>query len=204
MNLVRLRVPDSDNTKVSRLGAKFDGAKQNWIVPEGLPLKPFLPWFKPEDNLTHRAKCVYLATTKIPCWKCKATIDVISLVLPRLHERRLFNDWDFENTPAMLNYVQWMPKRISDQASKLNPNFKFATSKAADLSYWMNHCPKCRMKQGAGDLHKVGGAFRPKSAAAAIELRMYRLNEPFEGISQHYSYEVEFEKIHNVGNIEGQ
>ncbi len=51
-------------------------------------------------------------------------------------------------------------------------------SKAAEKSYWMNHCIFCGIKQGDNALHHPGQAFWPLTISAIERLKVYSFNQP--------------------------
>lgn len=62
----------------------------------------------------------------------------------------------------------------------LTENYRQNRSKAADCSYWMNHCEHCGMKQGDFELYnEPGGAFQPIDLAAASRFTLHRFHELF-------------------------
>ncbi len=202
--------------EVKRLGARWDGQKRVWYVPEGVDPALFQKWLPNAPDINVRANHYYIIESSKSCWKCGGPTRVFALALPVGHdvlEAIEDDDMEFEsdeayeawvNSPessewrtadmmASLHYVDHVPCAVEARIKALSPHFRVDFSKTTESSYWMNHCECCGMKQGDFDMHcEPGGAFVPLSLADAAQMIVYRVDESFEANYGGYTYDVEF------------
>jgi hypothetical protein len=77
--------------------------------------------------------------------------------------------------------------------NQLSQFFRLAHSAATLSSYWANHCEHCGTLLGDHELHcEPDGAFTPSSEAAAANIHLLRIQEPFEAVAAGYAFEPEF------------
>jgi hypothetical protein len=75
---------------------------------------------------------------------------------------------------------------------QLSLSFRPAHSPATSSAYWANHCEHCNRPLGDHELHCEPGAFMPSSEAAAADIELVRIREPFAAVAGGYAPEPEF------------
>src|ERR1700688_1845411 len=153
-----------------------------------------------------RSQTYYIARTNVRCWHCGLSTRLLALAMPHNHET-LDGDtqadadggdpasdaWQRTAVNAMLFYVEPLPDGVQDRLNRILPFFRLAHSAATLNSYWANHCEHCGTLLGDHELHcEPDGAFTPSSAAAAANIHLLRIQEPFEAVAAGYAFEPEF------------
>ena len=93
---------------------------------------------------------LYIASTRIECWKCGAHMPAITLVAPDIPDS--FGD------VGVLSNIQTLPPEITGFVGRHFPHFKLSYSKTTQSRYFANTCPKCKMISGDFYLHSEPGA----------------------------------------------
>jgi hypothetical protein len=106
---------------------------------------------------------LYLLRSEYACWRCSAVSPVFAIVAERYRDP--WDDWTGDAAPHELKHVV----RLSDIAqmspelervmSRVAPQIRIDFSKAAGVSYWMNHCAACGARFGDFFLGEVDGPF---------------------------------------------
>jgi hypothetical protein len=153
-----------------------------------------------------RSRTYYIARTNVPCWRCGSSTGLLALAVPDAHET-LDDDpqadadggapapdaWRLANTDAFLFYVGWLSDGVRDRLNQLSQFFRPAHSAATSSPYWANHCEHCGALLGDHELHcEPDGAFMPSSAAAAANIQLLHVQEPFQAVAAGYAVEPEF------------
>ncbi|EIP5862260.1 DUF5710 domain-containing protein (plasmid) [Methylocaldum sp. MU1018] len=150
----------------------------------------------------------FVAVSSKACWKCGGITKVCGIALPAGHEtlepvdeedagfgqndvytEAQFQEWldspasshwvtsDF---PTIVYYVSALPERVINYMQVYSHHYKLDFSKTMQTSYWMNHCEHCGMKQGDFEMYEEpDGTFYPLDAAAAAQITLHFINEPF-------------------------
>jgi hypothetical protein len=153
-----------------------------------------------------RSKTYYVARTKVRCWHCGSSTGVLALAVPDGHETldedaqadadggRIPSDaWQPANANALLFYVGWLPDAVQGRLNQLSPLFRLSPSAATLSSYWANHCEHCGTLLGDHELHcEPDGAFMPASEAAAANIQLLHIHEPFQAVAAGYALDPEF------------
>lgn len=147
----------------------------------------------------------YVARTTAPCWRCGLPTCLLALALPPAHdilEDDTGDGLDGEPTPSMwrradanafLFYVERLPDGVQRHLHELSQSFHVAQSPATHTSYWGNHCEHCSALLEDHELHcEPDGAFAPSSEAAAANIELLEIKEPFEAAVAGYALEPEF------------
>ena len=157
-----------------------------------------------------RASHYYIAEASRPCWKCVAMAQVYCFLLPQGFESKedvdpdqagfgpddSYTDAQFEawaaspaskqwiawDVPVTVQYLMSIPPAVLSRLLERTRCYRPSLSKQAELTYWMNHCQQCGMRQGDHDLHnEPGGSFFPLNEMDASLIQLYRIDEPFSG-----------------------
>jgi hypothetical protein len=153
-----------------------------------------------------RSQTYYVARTNVRCWRCGLSTRVLALAMPPSHETldedaqaddgcsgRASEAWQPAAVNAMLFYVEHLPDDVKDRLNRISPFFRLAHSTATLNSYWANHCEHCGTLLGDHELHcEPDGAFMPSSEAAAANIQLQQIQEPFEAVAAGYAFEPEF------------
>ncbi len=108
---------------------------------------------------------LYLAHTRMSCWRCGADMPAIALVAPNVAET--------EGEICILSEVEELPESVLQFARKRFPSFKLRYSKTLGLRYYANTCPRCGVISGDFYLHSEPGApFFPTTENEAKELTL--------------------------------
>jgi hypothetical protein len=153
-----------------------------------------------------RSQTYYIARTHGRCWHCGLSTRLLALAIPDGHEtldedaqadadggEPASNAWQPANANAFLFYVGHLTDRVLGRLNQLSPFFRLAHSPATLSSYWANHCEHCGTLLGDHELHcEPDGAFMPSSEAAAANIHLVRISEPFQAAAAGYAFEPEF------------
>lgn len=165
-----------------------------------MPQIPLLP------GANVRSPSYFVARASVRCPHCGLPTRLLALAMPRNHET-LDEDahdvaedgahlppgtWQPASTNAFLFYVEHLPDAVRDQLNRLSRFFRPAHSAATLNSYWANHCEHCGRPLGDHELHCEPGAFMPSSEAAAADIELVRIQEPFAAVAAGYAAEPEF------------
>jgi len=108
---------------------------------------------------------LYLAHTRMSCWRCGADMPAIALVAPSVAET--------EGEICLLSEVEELPESVLQFVRKRFPSFKLTYSKTLGLRYYANTCPRCGVIFGDFYLHSEPGApFFPTTEDEAKELTL--------------------------------
>jgi hypothetical protein len=153
-----------------------------------------------------RSETYYVARANVRCWHCGLSTRLLALAMPHDHET-LDGDtqadadggdpasdaWQRAAVNAMLFYVERLSDAVRDRLNRISPFFRPAHSAATLNSYWANHCEHCGTLLGDHELHcEPDGAFMPSSEAAAANIQLQQIPEPFEAVAAGYAFEPEF------------
>jgi hypothetical protein len=153
-----------------------------------------------------RSQTYYVARTDMRCWHCGLSTRLLALAMPRDHETldedaqadadcgdRASEAWHRAAVNAIIFYVECLPDGVKDRLNLISPFFRLAHSTATLNSYWANHCEHCGTLLGDHELHcEPDGAFMPSSEAAAANIQLQQIQEPFEAVAAGYAFEPEF------------
>jgi hypothetical protein len=153
-----------------------------------------------------RSPTYYVARTNVRCWHCGLSTRLLALAIPHDHENldadtqadaacdeSASGAWQRASVSAFLFYVERLPDGVKDRLNQLSQFFRLAHSAATLNSYWANHCEHCGTLLGDHELHcEPDGAFMPSSEAAAANIHLLRIQEPFEAVAAGYAFEPEF------------
>jgi hypothetical protein len=115
---------------------------------------------------------LYLASTMISCWRCRADMPAVGLIAPNVPET--------ENEVCILSDITELPASVLAFVQNRFPSFKWKFSKTTRSEYYANTCPKCGVLSGDFYLHsEPGGPFFPESEADAACLTVEQI--PIEG-----------------------
>jgi hypothetical protein len=108
---------------------------------------------------------LYLAHTRMSCWRCGADMPAIALVAPSVAET--------EGEICLLSEVEELPESVLQFVRKRFPSLKLKYSKTLGLRYYANTCPRCGVIFGDFYLHSEPGApFFPTTEDEAKELTL--------------------------------
>jgi Domain of unknown function (DUF5710) len=181
--VVYLHVPLEDQFKARSLGARWDGKRRSWYVPQGLALGPFARWLPDDPELAFGQSlesplCVLEATTV--CWQCGAVTPVIAIggYLPP-------EDYDPEEGQfVVLCQVRHLPAKVAAHLATRYPSYRLDRSSTVSCSYFMNHCD-CGACLEDFDLHlEPGTVFFPVTQEEAAQVS-------FRGLSVVGTFEFE-------------
>jgi len=106
---------------------------------------------------------LYIASTRIHCWKCHAEMPAITLVAPDIPD-------GFDEVYVLSN-IAHLPSEVLNFIQRTFPHFKLRYSKTTQSRYFANTCPKCHMLSGDFHLHgEPGATFCPTTPAEAQRL----------------------------------
>lgn len=153
-----------------------------------------------------RSQTYYVARTYARCWHCGLSTRLLALAIPSDHET-LNEDgpadadgdepashlWQTANVNAFLFYVEHLPEGVQGRLNQLSRFFRLAHSAATSSSYWANHCEQCGTLLSDHELHcEPESAFMPSSEAAAANIQLLQIQEPFQAVAAGYALEPEF------------
>ncbi len=108
---------------------------------------------------------LYLAHTRMSCWRCGADMPAIALVAPSVAAT--------EGEICLLSEVEELPESVLQFVRKRFPSFKLKYSKTLGLRYYANTCPRCGVISGDFYLHSEPGApFFPTTEEEAKQLTL--------------------------------
>jgi len=153
-----------------------------------------------------RSHTYFVARANARCWHCGLTTRLLALAMPQGHETLegdgwsdadcagpVSDAWQRAAVNAMLFYVERLPGGVQDRLKRISPLFHPAHSAATLNSYWANHCEHCGSMLDDHALHcEPEGAFTPSSEAAAANIQLQQIREPFEAAAAGYAIEPEF------------
>jgi len=198
MSRIDLEVPFHEKEQAKSLGARWDGDKKVWYVPNGVDAAPLHQWLRtneaPQPNL--RAGSYFIAETFHGCWQCKRETRLYAFILPAGYEALETEDeskgaeWWAYPQPTLLSYVSVMPDDVKTTLGSFAPHYWRDYSKTICGSYWMNHCEHCKAKQGDFDaVEKPGAPFQPGSVEQARQLFLREIEQPFLGRASYRDYD---------------
>ena len=115
---------------------------------------------------------LYIASTRIHCWKCDAQMPAVTLVARDVPEG--FGD------VCVLSNIQTLPPAVAHFVGRHFPHFQLRYSKTTQSRYFANTCPKCHMLSGDFHLHSEPGAtFCPETPEDARSLWLKEI--PLDG-----------------------
>ena len=187
MPRIDLTVPFAEKDEAKRLGARWDGERKVWYVPDGIDATAFGRWLPSEPDISVRSSCYFIAQTTKPCWKCSESTSVYGFILPVGHETLEPDDEDDErdawyryDEPTIVHYVTDLLPAVAARIKAFSRHYRIDFSKTTQSSYWMNHCEHCGMKQGDFEMYcEPQGAFFPVDERAAFMIVLHECVEPF-------------------------
>jgi hypothetical protein len=147
----------------------------------------------PDANV--RSPAYYVARTRAECRHCGSPTRLLALALPQEHETLDVDSqvWQRANTNAFLFHVEQLSDGVMHRIRELSEHFRPAHSTATNGLYWANHCEHCNELLEDDELHcEPDGAFLPSSEAAASEVHLLHVPEPFEAAAAGMTLEPEF------------
>ena len=153
-----------------------------------------------------RSHSYFVARTSTRCPHCGLPTRLLAVAVPQDHET-LDEDaeddagdraepaaeaWQRSNINAFLFYVQELPDGVRDRLHQMSRCFRPAHCAATLNSYWINHCEHCGGPLGDHELHCEPGVFMASSEAAAANIELVRIQEPFAALAAGYAMEPEF------------
>jgi hypothetical protein len=153
-----------------------------------------------------RSQSYFVACTSVRCPHCGLTTRLLALALPQDHEildedaqnedggcaERAPEAWQRAGVNAFLFNVERLPNEVRDRLNQLSRLFRPAHSAATLNTYWANHCEHCGRVLDDHELHCEPGAFMASSEAAAANIELLRIPEPFAAVAAGYAMEPEF------------
>ena len=187
MPRIDLAVPFAEKDEAKRLGARWDGERKLWYVPDGVDAGAFGRWLPSEPDISVRSSSYFIAHTTKPCWKCSEHTSVFGFILPAGHETLEPDEDDDErdawyryDEPTIVHYVTDLLPAVAARIKAFSRHYRVDFSKTTQSSYWMNHCEHCGMKQGDFEMYcEPQGAFFPMDERAASLIVLHEFAEPF-------------------------
>ncbi|MGB6307669.1 MAG: hypothetical protein WBF89_07730 [Steroidobacteraceae bacterium] len=161
---------------------------------------------RPLPGANVRSPCYFVARMSVSCPHCGLPTRLLALALPHDHEtlnedaqdddegsaERPPEAWQRAGVNAFLFCVERLPKGVRDRLNELSRLFRPAHSAATLNTYWTNHCEHCGRVLDDHELHCEPGAFMASSEAAAANIELVRVPEPFAAVAAGYAMEPEF------------
>ena len=147
----------------------------------------------PDANV--RSPAYFVARTSTECPYCGSPTRLLALALPQEHETLDVESqvWQRANANAFLFHVEQLSDGAMDRIRELSEHFRPAHSTDTESLYWANHCEHCNRLLEDHELHcEPDGAFLPSSEAAASEVQLLLIREPFEAAAAGMTLEPEF------------
>lgn len=153
-----------------------------------------------------RSHSYFVARISMRCPHCGLPTRLLAVAVPHDHET-LEDDaegdagdcaepaaeaWQRANINAFLFYVQELPDGVRDRLHQMSQCFRPAHCAATLNSYWINHCEHCSRPLGDYELHCEPGVFMASSEAAAANIELARIQEPFAAVAAGYAMDPEF------------
>ena len=187
MPRIDLAVPFAEKDEAKRLGARWDGERKLWYVPDGVDAGAFGRWLPSEPDIGVRSSSYFIAQTTKPCWKCSEHTSVFGFILPSGHETLEPDEEDEErdawyryDEPTIVHYVTDLLPAVAARIKAFSRHYRVDFSKTTQSSYWMNHCEHCGMKQGDFEMYcEPQGAFFPMGERAASLIVLHEFAESF-------------------------
>jgi hypothetical protein len=184
-----LRVPFSEKGEAKRRGARWDGERKTWYIPEGVEGAAFERWLPTPESPNIRAPGWSLVGSQRECWRCEELSPVFAILLPPGHEALMVEDdpeddhWERGDGFVLLSYVDAVPASVAAQLHRNAPRYRIDYSQTNHRFYRMNHCVNCESKLGDFETLEESGTFQDLHAALndrklTIE-RLHPFNEPF-------------------------
>lgn len=165
-----------------------------------------MPQMPPLPGANVRSQSYFVARTSVRCPHCGLPTRLLALALPQDHEtldedaqdenrdcaERAPEAWQRAGTNAFLFYVEDLSSGVRDRLGQLTRFFGPAHSAATLNTYWTNHCEHCGGLLDDHELHCEPGAFMAASEAAAANIELVRIPEPFAAVAAGYAMEPEF------------
>jgi hypothetical protein len=153
-----------------------------------------------------RSHCYFVARTRVRCPYCGLPTGLLAVAVPHDHEILHENAgddaderaepsaevWQRACTNAFLFYVHHLSDGVRDQLNRLSQCFRPAHCAATMNTYWVNHCERCGRPLGDHELHCEPGVFMASSEAAAANIELVRIQEPFAAVAAGYAVDPEF------------
>lgn len=162
---IDLRVPSSDQDQARRLGARWDGLRKTWFIPEGVDPAALAAWLPQPHSPNIRASSWALATSTRPCWRCSRISRVFAIVLPGNYEALYVADdptedcWQRGDSPTLLSYLNDVPPEVARELQARAVHYRIDYSFTTHSFYWMNHCEHCEAKLGDFETLQEPGTF---------------------------------------------
>lgn len=86
MARIFLKVPFAEKDQAKALGARWDGERRSWYVPEGVSSSAFTQWLPLPNRWSARADRYWIVASDTTCWKCQEPTTAFTLALPSGHE----------------------------------------------------------------------------------------------------------------------
>lgn len=202
MPRIDLAVPFAEKDAAKRLGARWDGERKVWFVPEGVDVGAFGRWLPSEPDIGVRSGSYFIAQVTTSCWKCREQTSVFGFILPAEHETLeideeddVRNAWYRHDEPTIVHYVTDLLPTVAARIKTLSRNYRVDFSKTTQSAYWMNHCERCGMKQGDFEMYcEPQGEFFPMDEQAASMIVLREFAEPFgcNGSTAYGDYFIEY------------
>ena len=153
-----------------------------------------------------RSETYYVARARVRCRHCGSSTGVLALAVPHNHEildgdtqaggnsgEPASDPWQRAAVNAILFHVERLPGGVQDRLNRISPFFRLAHSVTTLNSYWANHCEHCGLLLDDHELHcEPDSGFMPSSKAAAANIQLQQIREPFEAVAAGYAFEPEF------------
>jgi hypothetical protein len=158
----------------------------------------------PDANV--RSPSYFVARTSVRCPHCGLPTRLLAVAVPHDHET-LWEDsedgaadhaepaaeaWQRAGINAFLFYVQQLPAEVQDRLSQLSECFRPAHCAVTLDFHWVNHCEHCGRPLADHELHCEPGVFMALSEAAAANIELIRIEEPFAAVAAGYAMDPEF------------
>ena len=153
-----------------------------------------------------RSHCYFVARTRVRCPYCGLPTGLLAVAVPHDHEILHEDDgddaddraepsaevWQRAGVNAFLFYVHHLSDGARDQLNRLSRCFRPVHCAATMNTHWVNHCERCGRPLGDHELHCEPGVFMASSEAAAANIELVRIQEPFVAVAAGYAVEPEF------------
>lgn len=183
MARIFLKVPFAEKDQAKALGARWDGERRSWYVPEGVSSSAFTQWLPLPNRWSARADRYWIVASDTTCWKCQEPTTAFTLALPSGHETLEGDDvgdeWIDHDHLALLSYITDLSDEVLKETARICAGWHNDFSQTTQSRYWMNHCRACGMKQGDFSLHsEPGGAFFPLNARGLARWVFHPITHP--------------------------
>ena len=91
-----------------------------------------------------------------------------------------------------MSQIPPLPDAVRDRLNDLSRCFRPAYCAATLDTYWANLCEHCGRPLGDHELHCEPGVFMASSEAAAANIELIRIAEPFAAVAAGYAMDPEF------------